>query len=55
MPAGTIPLVTFEGITVNDPSLHIVDTMLVTAGVGLIVTVRVNDAPGQLPIDGVTV
>ena len=53
--AGTRPLVTSTGVSVNVPPLQIVVLMLVTAGIGLTVTVIVNVAPVQLPETGVTV
>ena len=55
MPAGTIPLVIFTGITLNKIPLQLVVVILVTAGAGLTVTVTVNVAPVQPPDNGVTV
>src|SRR5450759_567947 len=59
MPEGTVPSVIFTGVTVNVPPLHIAATNGFIAGLGLTVTVTVNDAPGQLPnnaeVVGVTV
>ena len=54
VPAGTIPLVTFVGVTVNVTPLHVIVLIAVIAGVGLIVTVTLNTKPVQLPVIGVT-
>jgi len=55
VPAGTTPFVRFAGVEVNDDPLHTVFVIEVTAGVGFIVTVKVNEAPEQVPDVGVTV
>ena len=49
MPVGTIPFVTLTGVTVKPTPLQVAAFIAVIAGVGLIVTVTVNVAPGQLP------
>ena len=55
VPAGTIPLLTLNGVAVNDPPLHIVEVMSVIEGRGFTVTVTVKLVPVQLPERGVTV
>jgi hypothetical protein len=55
VPAGTIPLVRFTGLTVKSTPLQMETVISVIAGFGLTVTVTVNVAPGQLPEVGVTV
>ncbi len=54
VPAGTIPLVLLVGLTVNVTPLQLTDVIALITAVGLIVTVRVNVAPVQLPVNGVT-
>jgi hypothetical protein len=49
VPAGTIPLVTFTGVTENAVPPQTVAVMLVTAGLGFTVTVTVKVEPTQLP------
>ncbi len=55
VPAGTIPLVVFTGVTVKPvpPQLEAIISLI--AGVGLIVTVTSKSAPVQVPEVGVTV
>jgi hypothetical protein len=55
VPAGTIPLVPFTGVTVNVPELQIVAAISVIAGTGLTVTVTVKSGPVHDPDTGVTV
>jgi hypothetical protein len=55
VPAGTIPLVTLTGVTVNPASLHTVVIIAVIVGFGSIATITVNVDPAQLPDVGVTV
>jgi hypothetical protein len=55
VPAGTIPSVIFTGVTVNVEPLQIVADIVLTAGFGLTVTVRLNGVPVQLPETGTTV
>jgi hypothetical protein len=55
VPTGTIPLVTFTGVTENAVPPQTVAVMLVTAGFGFKVTVTVKVEPVQLPDFGVTV
>jgi hypothetical protein len=52
---GTIPFVTFVGVTTNGTPLHVTVVMAVTSGVGFSVTITVNAAPTQLPDCGITV
>jgi hypothetical protein len=52
--AGTIPLVAFTGVAVNELPLQMVELMAVTAGVGLTVKVTLNAVPPQDPEVGVT-
>jgi hypothetical protein len=52
--AGTIPLVVFTGVAVNEFPLQMVELIAVTAGVGLTVTVTLNAVPPQDPEVGVT-
>ena len=54
VPAGTIPLATFVGVTLNVTPLHVTLLIAVIAGVGLIFTVTLNTNPVQLPVIGVT-
>ncbi len=54
VPAGTIPLATFVGVTLNVTPLHVTLLIGVIAGVGLILTVTLNTNPVQLPVIGVT-
>jgi hypothetical protein len=54
VPAGTMPLVRFDGLTVNATPLQLTPVIAVISAVGLIVTVTVNVAPVQLPDNGVT-
>ena len=56
VPAGTIPLVPFTGLTVNNTPPQLVVLIGVITAVGLIVTVNVNDAFVPHKVDvGVTV
>jgi len=55
VPAGTIPFVIFDGLSVNNTPLQLIVLIAVITAVGLIVTVTVNTAPVQLPLVGVTV
>ncbi len=55
VPAGTIPLVLLAGLTVNVTPLQLTVVIAVITGVGLMVTVKVNVAPVQLPDNGVTI
>ena len=55
VPAGTIPSVTFTGVTINPEPLHTEADMLLIAGFGLIITLTGNASPVQLPETGVTV
>ena len=55
VPAGTIPLVVFTGLTVNSTPLQLTVVIAFITAVGLIVTVTVNAAPVQFPDNGVTV
>ncbi len=55
VPAGTIPLVVFVGLTVNSTPLQLTAVMSVITAVGLIVTVNVNVVPVQIPVNGVTI
>jgi|SRR5476651_1486619 len=54
VPAGTIPLATLVGVTVNNTPLHVTVLIAVMLAVGLSVTVTENTAPVQLPVIGVT-
>ena len=49
MPAGTLPLVTSTGVTVKLTPLHTAAVIGLIAGLGLTVTVNVNDIPVQPP------
>jgi hypothetical protein len=51
---GTIPFVSFVGVTTNVMPLHTVVLIATTSGVGFTNTVTVNIAPVQLPDFGVT-
>ena len=55
VPAGTIPLVRFVGLTVKATPLQLTVLIAVITAVGLIVTVTVKTAPVQVPVIGVTV
>ena len=55
VPAGTIPLVPFTGLTVNNTPPQLVVLIGVITAVGFTVTVTVNVGPVQLPDTGVTV
>ncbi len=55
VPAGTMPFRPLTGVTVKVSSLHISSVMGRTSGTGLMVTVTVKLAPGQVPVTGVTV
>ena len=55
VPAGTMPLVIFVGLTVNATPLQLTELIAVITAVGLIVTVNVNVDPIQVPVIGVTV
>jgi len=53
VPAGTIPLVIFVGVTVNDTPLHVTVLIAVITAVAFRFTVKENTAPKQLPVTGV--
>lgn len=55
VPAGTIPLVPFVGVNVNNTLLQAKVVIAVTEAVGFTVTVTVNTAPVQLPVTGVII
>jgi hypothetical protein len=56
LPSGTIPLVTFDGVTTNGTPLHVTVVIVVISAVGGTVTVTVNGAPSpQLAMLGVTI
>ena len=55
VPAGTMPLVLFTGVTVNPLPLQTIAVIGVMAGFGLTVTVTVKVAPVHVPVTGVTV
>ena len=55
VPAGTMPLVPFNGVVVNVVPLQVVTVIAVTAAIGLIVTVTANAAPTHDPLVGVTI
>ena len=55
VPAGTIPLVPLVGVTLKATPLQLTVVIAVITAVGLIVTVNWNDAPVQLPVNGVMV
>ena len=55
VPAGTSPLVPFTGEEVNVTPLQTAVVILLIAGLGLTVTVRVKGAPVQVPAVGVIV
>ena len=55
VPAGTIPLVRFVGLTVNATPLQLTELIAVITAVGLIVIVTVNVAPVHAPDNGVTI
>lgn len=48
-------MVTFTGVTENDPLLQIVAVIALMTGTGLTVTVTVNGAPAIPPLSGVIV
>jgi hypothetical protein len=52
--AGTIPLVAFTGVAVNEFPLQMVELMAVTAGLGFTVAVTLNGAPVQEAVAGIT-
>ena len=54
VPAGTIPLVRFVGLTVKATPLQLTELIAVITAVGFNVTVTVNTAPIQVPVIGVT-
>ena len=54
VPAGTIPLSPFTGLTVNITPLQLAVVIVVIVATGLMVTVTLNIAPVQLPDNGVT-
>ena len=54
VPEGTIPFVTFVGDTVNNVPLQLIFVNALMVAIGLIVTVRVNAEPEQVPDTGVT-
>ena len=54
VPAGTIPLVTSVGVTVNNTPLQLTVLIAVITAVAFNVTVTENTAPVQLPVIGVT-
>jgi hypothetical protein len=56
VPAGTIPFVTFVGVTVNNTPLQVTPVIAVTDATGLILTVTVKvDPKPQLTVVGVTI
>ncbi len=55
VPAGTTPLTASVGVTVNCTPLHVTVVISVMVALGLTVTVTVNDAPVQTPLNGVTI
>ena len=55
VPAGTIPLIPFVGVTVKLIPLQVIAVIAVTDAVEFTVTVTVNIAPVQLPDNGVTI
>ena len=55
VPAGTIPLLRFVGVTANVTPLHVIAVIAVITADGFTVTVTLNTAPTQPPGDnGVT-
>lgn len=48
-------MVPFTGVAVKLFPLHIVDVIALTEGIGLTVTVMVNDDPVHVAVAGVTV
>jgi hypothetical protein len=48
LPSGTIPFVTFDGVTTNGTPLHVTVVIVVISAVGGNVTVNVKFAPVQL-------
>ena len=54
VPAGTIPLATFVGVTLKVTPLQVTLLIAVIAGVGLILTVTLNTKPVQPLVVGVT-
>ena len=55
VPAGTIPLVPFTGVNVNNTPVQLTVVIAVILAFAFTVTVNVNDEPVQLPLNGVTV
>ena len=55
VPEGTTPSVPFTGVEVKDMPVHTVLVSAVIEGVGLTVTVTVNEDPTHVPDVGVTV
>ena len=54
VPAGTMPLVPFVGVTAKNTPLHTTVVIAVITAAGFTFTVTVNIAPVQLPETGVT-
>ena len=54
VPTGTIPLVTFVGVTVKITPLQLTVVIKLITAAGFKVTVKENTAPIQLPLVGVT-
>jgi hypothetical protein len=52
--AGTTPLITLVGVTLNNTPLHAVPVIVFITAIGLTDTVKVNTRPVQLPLTGVT-
>ena len=55
VPVGTMPLVPFVGVTVNDTPLQLTVVIGVITAVGFRLTVKLNEPPIQLPVTGVTI
>ena len=55
VPAGTMPLVPFVGVTVNDTPLQLTVVICVITAVGFRLTVKLNELPIQLPVTGVMI
>ena len=55
VPAGTTPFVPLVGVDVKVAALQIVAVIALIEGIGFIVTISVNVAPGQAPAVGVIV
>jgi len=54
VPAGTIPLLPLVGVALNCTPLQVIAVIALITAFGLTVTVTVNVAPVQLPVNGVT-